>query len=288
MTDAPLPEKYTIKIETILADVKRRRTVEWIGHQGNVETVSNQAVEERQKGEMSGLFMDVNLSVSDTSTMPNLSVYNASMSVEERSSAPDLSIHNEDYSSDNEEDFDDDEVEFDNEDDFDNYENDFDNNHDGVGDDNDSYNIDAGDNTDEKNLQSNKDKEDPSIKKFVHWLTTSPNFKGLRESKQHGRQAYKIWQAVSPTLQISELFDMTNVYKWLDDFLQTKAPGTGKSYLSSLVMFTEFLMSKKMVKRVTIALTFKEDVKMLIRKLKKKCRIRQTILQTKEIGKFCE
>jgi hypothetical protein len=66
--------------------------------------------------------------------------------------------------------------------------------------------------------------------------------KGLRESTQHGYQVYKIWIYMSPDLKVQQMFDVKKLHVWLETFLKTMAPGTAKSYLSSLTIFIDFLV----------------------------------------------
>ena len=124
------------------------------------------------------------------------------------------------------------------------------------------------------------------INKFIHWLMDPPSLKGLRESTQHGYQVYKIWIDMSPDLKVQQMFDVKKLHVWLDTFLKTMAPGTAKSYLSSLTIFIDFLVNRDLVKGIKQALQFKEDVKMFSRNLKKKCKLRRTVIETEEIGKF--
>lgn len=82
------------------------------------------------------------------------------------------------------------------------------------------------------------------INKFIHWLMDPPSLKGLRESTQHGYQVYKIWIDMSPDLKVQQLLDVKKLHVWLDTFLKTMAPGTAKSYLSSLTIFIDFLVNR--------------------------------------------
>jgi hypothetical protein len=45
-------------------------------------------------------------------------------------------------------------------------------------------------------------------------------------------------------------------------------------------------VNRDLVKGIKQALQFKEDVKMFSRNLKKKCKLRRTVIETEEIGKF--
>jgi hypothetical protein len=67
---------------------------------------------------------------------------------------------------------------------------------------------------------------------------------------------------MSPDLKVQQMFDVKKLHVWLETFLKTMAPGTAKSYLSSLTIFIDFLVNRDLVKGIKQALQFKEDVKM--------------------------
>lgn len=124
----------------------------------------------------------------------------------------------------------------------------------------------------------------PIIMTFIAHLIDPPNLKGRKESFQHGYQVHQIWTNVSKCLVIQNLMEIKAIYRWMEQALEEKKPGTVKSYLSSLVIFVEFLIANRRAPTTTIALRFVDDVRQLAKNMKRKVLMRRTVVETEEIG----
>lgn len=96
-------------------------------------------------------------------------------------------------------------------------------------------------------------------------------------------EAWKVWGAISKKRGINDLFNLDTLNDWLQTFLTSHAPGTARSYLSSLTLFIDHVIRNCVLKKGTSeALRFKEDVKLLSKQLKK-VKVRRTKVEREEI-----
>ena len=130
-----------------------------------------------------------------------------------------------------------------------------------------------------------------AISEFVDWLQALPRLKQRRESLQHGHQVSTIWIAITEDGSDLSVDDITNHDKintnWLTPMLQKKAPGTIRSYIGSLVLFMDYLtMSGQHPNSTQKCQTCKEVMKAYSQALRRKIRVRRTLVETEEIGTF--
>ena len=99
-----------------------------------------------------------------------------------------------------------------------------------------------------------------------------------------------MWEPATKSLKLKAHLSkdqLVKVYDWLQEFLKDHAPGTARSYLSSIVMFVGHLVRQGILRKgVGKALRYKEDIKLLSKQIRKKVQTRRTKLDVEEIGKF--
>ena len=80
-------------------------------------------------------------------------------------------------------------------------------------------------------------------------------------------------------------FEISKLNEWTGIKLLKLTPGTIRSYLSSMGLFIEYLIEKGIVKDVPRCQRFRESLKITAKKLKKRAKLRRTVVETEEIGK---
>lgn len=84
--------------------------------------------------------------------------------------------------------------------------------------------------------------------KFQKWMTTlDGGNRTEKTAKQHRSEVQTMWSEVMDTCDVSELLDVRRIKNWVESTLRNtnKQPGTVASYLTSMVIFMDFMEQSK-------------------------------------------
>ncbi|CAC5400111.1 unnamed protein product [Mytilus coruscus] len=121
------------------------------------------------------------------------------------------------------------------------------------------------------------------LKDFANYLVSAPNLKTRRVARQHQHQVCELWLYITPNMTIKDLSSISKLNEWTGKKLATLAPGTIRSYLSSMGLFVDFLMETGLAKHVERFQRFRESLKTIAKKLKRRAKMRRTVVETEEI-----
>ncbi|VDI06844.1 Hypothetical predicted protein [Mytilus galloprovincialis] len=122
------------------------------------------------------------------------------------------------------------------------------------------------------------------IQQFIRYLQRPPYMKARKDALQHACQVYMVWGVLSKKRKMKELFSRDKLNDWLQEFLKDYAPGTARSYLSSVAMFVGHVVRQGFLRKgLGKALRFKEDIKLLSKQIRRKVKTRRTKLDVEEI-----
>lgn len=113
--------------------------------------------------------------------------------------------------------------------------------------------------------------------------------KDARVAYQHDRQVFTILTEVrrGNLYEISDLLDPQHAKaSWVEDFVQTVAPGTTKSYLGSLVLLLEYTIASRKCEGVPRAEAAISELKRMQSRMRRKILQRRTVIETKAMGEF--
>ncbi|CAC5394912.1 unnamed protein product [Mytilus coruscus] len=122
------------------------------------------------------------------------------------------------------------------------------------------------------------------LKDFAKYLVEAPNLKTNKIVRQHQHQVCELWLYITPKMTIKDLSSISKLNEWTGKKLATLAPGTIRSYLSSMGLFVDFLMETGLAKHVERFQRFRESLKTIAKKLKRRAKMRRTVVETEEIG----
>lgn len=124
------------------------------------------------------------------------------------------------------------------------------------------------------------------IRQFVDYLIEAPILKGIKTSHQHGQQVFEMWQFITPNMTVHGLFNIERLRQWCTAKVDALQPGSIRSYLSSMVLFVEYLIACGKTEEVESAMRLKESCKVTSKNFRKKVMQRRTVVETEEMGAF--
>ncbi|VDI23172.1 Hypothetical predicted protein [Mytilus galloprovincialis] len=84
-------------------------------------------------------------------------------------------------------------------------------------------------------------------------------------------------------MTIQDLCTVDKLNEWTGKNMTTLAPGTIRSYLSSMDLFVEYLLQKGLVTHIERFQRFRESLKIIAKQLKSRANMRRAIVETEEI-----
>ena len=129
--------------------------------------------------------------------------------------------------------------------------------------------------------------QDKIIRKFILWLQKPPH-KGRQNAIQHGAQAFHVWNFMTPKRTIQGLLEKRKLDELIHMTTDKKAPGTINSYIGSVVQLINYLLDDEKISGLEVerATRFKLHIQLTTKQLRKKIRMRRTVVETEEIGKL--
>ena len=127
------------------------------------------------------------------------------------------------------------------------------------------------------------------LKNFESYLRGPDCQKDQKAAMQHVNQVFKIWNALrdpDSEYSIDLLLNMDLLKeKWMTTFMANYQPGTTKSYLHSLVVFLEFVVSKKLFTDQSHVNNVIAALQRLSKRLRRKVDMRRTEVDVQDMSK---
>jgi len=121
---------------------------------------------------------------------------------------------------------------------------------------------------------------------FEKWLMNSALQKKKRELLQHCAQIYSIWQSISSSQRsIRDICDGTLIEQRLFAENRSRPPGTLRSYISSMILFMDYLIIRGEKALISQCMACKTFLQTLSRGLRKNINKRRVLKQVSDLGK---
>lgn len=120
---------------------------------------------------------------------------------------------------------------------------------------------------------------------FIDWLQGVPYMATHATAQQHMHQSFKICSYFTPNRNIQALLNRQSVSAWVNRARDNLEASSINSYLGSLVRLTTFFKynDRITVEEVRMEGRLQEHIGMIRMSLKKKIKIRRTVIETEEV-----
>ncbi|CAC5379905.1 unnamed protein product [Mytilus coruscus] len=160
--------------------------------------------------------------------------------------------------------------------------------------------LNAGNKTDNTSMQETVNDSNPSSddnsdddqlnnvtleEEFIDWCQEVPYMSPYSTAQQHMYQAFKVWSYITPKRNVQALLNRQSITAWVNRAWKKYEASTINSYLGSLVRLTTFLKDTGRItgEEESMEDRLQEHIKLIRMSLKKKIRVRRTVVESDEI-----